>query len=80
MSGIKDLIGYQRKMSHDTGIAFWDMREAIGGDGALNYLSKEKMSAKDMTHINYKGGRYIADKLFSALENGKMNYDRRRDR
>ncbi len=78
MSGIKELISYQRKMCHDRGIAFWDMREAIGGDGAMNYMSKEKMSAKDMTHINYKGGSYIAGKLFSALENGKMNYDRRR--
>lgn len=78
MGGVEDLINYQRKMASDTGIAFWDMRAAIGGDGAIANLQKQGMAGKDMTHINFKGGEHIASILYDVIQNGKMNYDRRR--
>jgi len=80
MRGIKELINYQRKMASDNKIAFWDMRASIGGDGAISRLKSKKMAANDLTHINFKGGEFIAQKLFDVLQNGKMNYDRRRVR
>lgn len=77
MAGVESLISYQRKMASDNGVAFWDMRQAIGGNGAIANLQKQGMAAKDFIHLNFKGGKHIADILFDVLQNGKMNYDRR---
>ena len=78
MRGIKELISYQRKMASDNKVAFWDLRAAIGCDGAISRLRSQKMAAPDMTHINFKGGEFIAKKLFDVFQNGKMNYERRK--
>ena len=77
MRGVEELISYQRKLASDEGVAFWDMRQALGGDGSIAQLQSKGMAAKDFTHLNFKGGEHIAQILFDVLMNGKMNYDRR---
>ncbi len=78
MRGVVELIKYQRKLASDEHIAFWDIRESLGGEGAISDLCSKNMAAKDLTHINFKGGEYLAQHLYDVLMNGKMNYDRRR--
>ena len=77
MSGVESIISYQRKMASDNRVAFWDMRQAMGGDGAIAEFQRKGMAAKDFIHMNFKGGEYIAKMFYDVLENGKMNFDKR---
>ena len=67
MKGVESLIKFQRKLAHDSGVAFWDTRRAMGGEGAIAKFEEEGMAGKDYTHINAKGGDYLAELLFDAL-------------
>lgn len=78
MVGIKELVSYQRQLAMEEHIAFWDLRMAMGGDLSINKLHKEGMASSDYVHINFKGGKYIADKLFDVLVRGKQDYDQRK--
>lgn len=78
MPGVKELVSYQRKMASDTNVAFWNLWEAMGGDGSLARMTAKKQANLDYTHINFAGGRHIAKLLFDVLMNGKENYDRRK--
>ena len=77
MGGIQELVSYQRKMASDQHVAFWNLYEAMGGDGSLVKMVENKQANKDYTHINFAGGRHLAELLFDVLMNGKKNYDNR---
>lgn len=77
MEGVRELVSYQRKMASDQHIAFWNLYEAMGGDGSLAKMTEKNLANKDYTHINFAGGRQLAKLLFDVLMNGKENYDRR---
>ena len=80
MLGIKNLVRYQQAIAAESGIAFWNMFEAMGGEGSMAKLVHAKPSKAnyDYTHINFRGGKYLADLLFETLVYGKEHYDRRR--
>ncbi|MDR0972819.1 MAG: hypothetical protein LBM61_02375 [Prevotellaceae bacterium] len=79
MPGMKNLLRYQQNMAAATGIAFWNMYEAMGGEASMAKLveSDPPMANYDYTHINFRGGNYIAGLLFEAIVYGKEQYDRR---
>ena len=77
MSGVKELVAYQRKMAADTHVAFWNLYEAMGGDGSMAKMKENKQANLDYTHINFAGGKHLAQLLFDVLMNGKSNYDKR---
>ena len=79
MPGVRELIGCQRKMASDCGVAFWSLYEAMGGDGSIGELVKQRQANLDYTHINAAGGKRLAALLFDVLMNGKENYDKRTD-
>lgn len=80
MVGVKNLIRYQQNLAAESGIAFWNMYEAMGGDGSMAKLvnAKPAMANYDYTHINFKGGDYLAELLYETLLYGKEQFDRRR--
>ena len=78
MPGVRELISYQRKMASDQHVAFWNIYEAMGGDGSLAEMVEKKMANLDYTHINFSGGRHLAKLLFDVLQNGKKNYEARK--
>lgn len=80
MPGIKNLVRYQQNLAADNGIAFWNLYEAMGGEGSMATLvhAKPSMANYDYTHINFRGGKHLAGLLFEALIYGKEQYDRRR--
>lgn len=80
MPGIKNLIRYQQNLAADNGLAFWNMFEAMGGDGSMAEMvhAKPSMGNYDYTHINFRGGKHLAELLYEALVYGKEQYDRRR--
>lgn len=78
MPGVRELVSYQRKMASDEHVAFWNLYEAMGGDGSLAQMVEKKQANRDYTHINFAGGKHIAKILYDVLQNGKENYDRRK--
>lgn len=77
MDGVRELISYQRRMASDHRVAFWNLYQAMGGNGSLARMTAKKQANLDYTHINFAGGRRLATLLFEALMNGKENYNGR---
>lgn len=78
MRGVRELVSYQRKMAADTHVAFWNLYQAMGGEGSVYRMAQQHQANLDYTHLNFAGGRRIASLLFDVLKNGKENYDRRK--
>lgn len=80
MPGVKNLLRYQQSIASESGIAFWNMFEAMGGEGSMAAMvhAKPSLANYDYTHINFRGGRRMAGLLFETLIYGKESYDRRR--
>ena len=78
MRGVKNLVRYQHTIAAESGIAFWNLYEAMGGDGSIAEMVKAHEANLDYTHINFKGGRRIAGLLFDAIEHGKEQNERRK--
>lgn len=81
MPGVKNLIAYQKTIAAESHVAFWNMFEAMGGDGSMAKLVQAKPSEAnyDYTHINFRGGKTLAGLLYETLVYGKEQYDRRRN-
>jgi hypothetical protein len=79
MPGIKNLIRYQQNMAATAHVAFWNMYEAMGGEGSIAKMvsAKPPMANYDYTHINFRGGKHLAKLLYETLVYGKEQYDRR---
>lgn len=80
MPGIKNLVRYQQNLAADNAVAFWNLFEAMSGEGSMVQLvhAKPSMANYDYTHINFRGGKHLAGLLYEALIYGKEQYDRRR--
>lgn len=79
MPGVKNLVRYQQSIAAESGIAFWNMFEAMGGNGSMAKLvhAKPSQANYDYTHINFRGGKYLAGLLYETLVYGKEQYERR---
>jgi lysophospholipase L1-like esterase len=68
-SGIPALRNTQRYIAKETGIVFWDLYEAMGGeDSMVKFVgSTPALGAKDYTHLTFKGGRKLAGSLVKSL-------------
>ena len=78
--GIRNLVRYQQRVAANEGIAFWNMFEAMGGNESMKRLVEQtpSLAALDYTHLNFRGGKYLASLLFDAIQYGREQYDRRR--
>ncbi|MBR5118321.1 MAG: hypothetical protein IK100_06730 [Muribaculaceae bacterium] len=73
MKGVMGLIQAQKRAAIESGVAFWDMYEAMGGEGSIVKMVKHGEANSDYTHINYRGGNRIARYLYDALMLGYEN-------
>ncbi len=80
MPGIKNLIRYQQHIAAKSGIAFWNLYEAMGGEGSIGKMvhATPPQANLDYTHINFRGGKELAKILYETLLYGKEQYDKRR--
>ena len=78
MPEIKYFIEQQREIAIENNIAFWNMFEAMGGEDSMYDLvhSDPAKANLDYTHINFRGGRFIAKKLFESLIHGKSSFEK----
>lgn len=80
MKGIAELELLQMKLSKQSKVGFYSLFNAIGGAGSMLRLVDEKdMGSKDYTHINYKGGRFLGNRIFKSIVAGQKNYVRRKE-
>lgn len=79
MPGVKALVDYQQLMAAGQGVAFWNLYEAMGGEGAIRRMAEAKPAeaGRDYTHINRRGGRRLAGILFKTLVHGYSQHQRR---
>ena len=80
MPGVKGLIRYQQALAAETHVAFWNMFEAMGGEGSMVKMveGKPQMANYDYTHINFRGGKHMAQLLFETLMYGKEQHEKRK--
>ena len=78
MPAVKSLVRYQQLLAAETHTAFWNMFEALGGEGSMERMVDDKLANYDYTHINFRGGKHIAELLFEALMYGKEQYEKRK--
>lgn len=80
MRGIRNLVKYQQQIAYRTGCCFWNLYEAMGGEGSMARMVEVRPSQANMdyTHINFRGGKKVAQLLYDALMAGKKNYEKRK--
>lgn len=69
MNAIPAMRNAQRMIAQETGIAFWDLFEAMGGENSMVRFvtAKPALAAKDYTHVNFNGGKMLAGSLVKSL-------------
>jgi len=79
LPGVQALMRYQQNMAADCHVAFWNLYQAMGGEGSIKQMveAKPAEAGKDYTHINAHGGERIAKMLYKTLEYGKRQYQKR---
>ena len=79
MRGIRELMAEQQRVASEQEVAFWNLYVAMGGSGSISKMvnGKPRKANLDYTHINFLGGRDLAELLFDAIDAGFDNYKRR---
>lgn len=70
MDAIPSMLEWQRRAAEQSGAAFWNTCEAMRVQGGMEHFVAQGWAGKDYTHINFGGGRRIAQELFEALYAG----------
>lgn len=70
MKGVEELVAYQQLMAADNKVAFFNLFEAMGGNGGIGKMAQKGLAAKDYTHISFKGGAHLARKLYDGIMAG----------
>ena len=67
--GMFGLISMQQKIAYETGVAFYNLYESMGGEGSIVrwVQSTPPLAYKDYTHPNSLGDEIISQSLFEAF-------------
>lgn len=76
LKGVSKLVGFQRTLASECGVAFLNIHEIMGGNDSMKKYVEEGLAAKDYTHLNYKGGKVLADHIYQSILAGVENYRR----
>ncbi len=80
MPGVMELIATQQELAAEESIAFWNLFEGMGGEGAIRRMAEMQPAeaGKDYTHINRLGGKRVAGTLFKTLRHGQEQHERKK--
>jgi len=56
-----------KQLAAENGLAFWDFREAMGGDAAIKKFIKNGLAAGDKIHMRKEGAELMADRFLCAV-------------
>jgi len=76
--GVEPLVDGQYDMARATNIDFFNLYHAMGGENSLvNWVEGDTTYAnKDYTHVNSRGGKRIANYLYSAIMNDYNDFEK----
>ncbi len=69
IGSVDALTSYQRAAADSCGVAFWNTSMAMSQLGGMPKFVANGWAAKDYTHINFNGGKQIANELVAAIIN-----------
>lgn len=80
MPGVKSLVSHQQVMAAEEGVAFWNLYNAMGGEGSMRRMAEAQPAeaGKDYTHINRRGGKRVAGILYRTLLHGYEQYEKKK--
>lgn len=61
------LVKQLKDVATDQGAAYWDLRAAMGGDGAFLEFMKRGLAATDRVHLSREGNIILGQRLLAAL-------------
>jgi lysophospholipase L1-like esterase len=64
---ILDLVAQLREVARETGSAYWDLREAMGGDGSIIRFTKRGLTGPDHVHFGPEGSAFMGNRLLCAM-------------
>jgi lysophospholipase L1-like esterase len=67
---IKKLVAAQRNVAKESGVAFWNTFEAMGGEGSMAKWMKTGLGGGDLTHPTPQGAEVIGDLFSKSLTTG----------
>lgn len=67
IGSVDALTSYQRAAADSTNVSFWNTSRAMAEMGGMPKFVANGWAAKDYTHINFQGGRRIAQQLACAI-------------
>jgi lysophospholipase L1-like esterase len=67
---IKRLVAAQRNVAKESGVAFWNTWEAMGGEGTMGKWTKNGLGGGDLTHPTPAGAEVIGDLFYKSLTTG----------
>ena len=68
IGSVDALTSYQRAAADSCGVAFWSTSQAMAKLGGMPAFVSNGWAAKDYTHINFLGGRRVAEELARAIK------------
>jgi hypothetical protein len=71
---IDDIIRVQHEAAVNTGAAFWDMQEAMGGEGAIQHWVEKGWARSDYAHLTLEGGNYLGEVLYEDIINAYRQF------
>ena len=75
MPAVWALLHAQREVARASGLPFWNVFGAMGGENSMVRFVEKNWASKDYTHLGFPGGREIAKALMEALMTEKKLYD-----
>ncbi|GAB6013010.1 SGNH/GDSL hydrolase family protein [Viscerimonas tarda] len=76
------LISTQRHYAKESGSAFINLYNLMGGDGSMvKWVDEEKppLANKDYTHFNANGSKKVATLIYKEIESGYLKYKRMKE-
>ncbi len=67
MKGIIELLEVQQQFAQKHHLLFYNLWEAMGGEGSMANFVDRKWANKDYTHLTFEGGKYVAGQFAQAL-------------
>ncbi|HEX2867854.1 MAG TPA: hypothetical protein VHO03_12470 [Ignavibacteriales bacterium] len=67
---ILKMVESQKKIAQSTGVTFWNMFEAMGGENSMVAWAGSGLAFKDYEHISLDGSKKVAQMLSKAILNG----------
>lgn len=76
LKGVEKLVGFQRVLASECGVGYLNIHQIMGGNDSMKKYVEDGLASKDYTHLNYKGGKVLAEKIYQSILAGVENYRR----